>query len=71
MDGRESLSLPRGIGAPVTQTGQVTRRTLEVPYRSPRKTGEEMYILPGCGQCSCSDESQKVDVGLHTVTIKD
>ncbi len=30
-----------------------------------------MQILPGCGQCSCSDESQKVDVTLHTVTFKD
>lgn len=30
-----------------------------------------MDTLPGCGQCSCSDESQKVDAGLHAVTLKD
>jgi len=30
-----------------------------------------MDILPGCGQCSCSDETQKVDVALHSVTAKD
>ncbi len=30
-----------------------------------------MHTLPGCGQCSCSDEAQKVDVSLHTVTLKD
>ncbi len=30
-----------------------------------------MDILPGCGQCSCSDEAQKVDLSLHAVTVKD
>ncbi|ROO83775.1 hypothetical protein EDD29_1284 [Actinocorallia herbida] len=29
------------------------------------------HLLPGCGQCDCSDEAQSVGVTLLSVTLVD
>lgn len=31
----------------------------------------DTHLLPGCGQCSCSDEAQAVAVTLLSVTAVD